>query len=97
MKKIITYILLFVLLTAVKPSVAQPLVQIKHESYDSYYDLSAYNPAVVVWYLDLEDFKGNLKPTTRRFKTDTRLPRPRVKDSDLRRTQSHRRRPWRDS
>ena len=86
MKKFIAYTLLFVLLTAVKPSVAQPIVQITHMSYDSYYDLSAFNPAVVVWYLDFEDFKGNLKPSTRRFKTDTKLPLPRVKDSDLKGT-----------
>lgn len=83
MKNILRYTLLFVLLTAVWPTVAQPLVQVTHESYDSYYDLSAYNPAVVVWYLDFEDFKGDLKPSTRRFKTDTKLPRPRVKDEDL--------------
>lgn len=86
MKKFIAYTLLFVLLTAVKPSVAQPIVQITHMSYDSYYDLSAFNPAVVVWYLDFEDFKGNLKPSTRRFKTDTKLPYPRVKDNDLKGT-----------
>ena len=86
MKKFLTYTLLFVLLAAVKPSVAQPIVQITHTSYDSYYDLSAFNPAVVVWYLDYEDFKGNMKPSTRRFKTDTKLPRPRVKDEDLKGT-----------
>lgn len=62
---------------------AQPLVLSSHKAYDSYYDLSTRNPAVVVWTLDFEDFKGNLKPTTRRFKADTQLPPPRVKDKDL--------------
>ena len=62
---------------------AQPLVKTSHKAYDSYYDLSTRNPALVVWHLDFEDFKGNLKPSTRRFKTDTQLPPPRVKDKDL--------------
>lgn len=62
---------------------AQPLVKTTHEAYDSYYDLATCNPALVVWHLDSEDFKGNLKPSSRRFKTDTQLPPPRIKDSDL--------------
>ena len=62
---------------------AQPLVLASHEAFDSYYDLSTRNPAVVVWHLGFEDFKGSLKPSTRRFKTDTQLPPPRVRDKDL--------------
>jgi len=62
---------------------AQPLVLSSHKAYDSYYDLSTRNPAVVVWNLTLDDFKGNLKPSSRRFKTDVQLPPPRVKDKDL--------------
>lgn len=62
---------------------AQPLVKTTHKAYDSYYDLTTRNPALVVWHLDYEDFKGNLKPSSRRFKTDTQLPPPRVKDKDL--------------
>lgn len=62
---------------------AQPLVLSSHKAYDSYYDLSTRNPAVVVWNLAFEDFKGNLKPSSRRFKTDTQLPPPRVRDKDL--------------
>lgn len=62
---------------------AQPLVKTTHKAYDSYYDLATRNPAIVVWHLDFEDFKGNLKPSSRRFKTDTQLPPPRVKDKDL--------------
>lgn len=63
---------------------AQPLVKASHKGYDSYYDLATRNPALVVWLLDSEDFKGNLKPSSRRFKTDTQLPPPRVRDKDLR-------------
>lgn len=62
---------------------AQPLVKTTHKAYDSYYDLATRNPAVVVWHLDSEDFKGSLKPSSRRFKADTQLPPPRVKDKDL--------------
>lgn len=66
--------------------VAQPLVLVRHDAFVSYYDCSVLNPACVVWVLTPEAFQGNLKPTTRHFKTDTQLPTPRVKDSDLRGT-----------
>lgn len=62
---------------------AQPLVLASHRAFDSYYNLSTRNPDVVVWHLDFEDFKGSLKPSSRRFKTDTQLPPPRVRDKDL--------------
>lgn len=67
-------------------SVSQPLVLVRHDAFVSYYDCSVLNPAVVVWVLTPEAFQGNLKPTTRHFKTDTQLPIPRVKDSDLKGT-----------
>ena len=66
--------------------VAQPLVLVRHDAYVSYYDCSVLNPAVVVWVLTPDAFQGNLKPTTRHFKTDAQLPTPRVKDSDLKGT-----------
>jgi DNA/RNA endonuclease G (NUC1) len=66
--------------------VSQPLVLVRHDAFVSYYDCSVLNPACVVWVLTPEAFQGNLKPTTRHFKTDTQLPTPRVKDSDLRGT-----------
>lgn len=66
--------------------VSQPLVLVRHDAFVSYYDCSVLNPAVVVWVLTPEAFQGNLKPTTRHFKTDTQLPIPRVKDSDLKGT-----------
>lgn len=62
---------------------AQPLVSAAHKGFVCYYDLATRNPAVVVWNLELDDFKGNLKPSTRRFKADVQLPPPRVKDKDL--------------
>lgn len=66
--------------------VAQPLFLVRHDAYVSYYDCSILNPACVVWVLTPEAFQGNLKPSTRHFKTDTQLPTPRVKDSDLKGT-----------
>lgn len=83
MRKIVLLLALICLAQIPLSLNAQPLVLSSHKAYDSYYDLSTRNPAVVVWHLDFEDFKGNLKPTTRRFKTDTQLPPPRVKDKDL--------------
>lgn len=66
--------------------VAQPLILVRHDAFVSYYDCSLLNPACVVWVLTPEAFQGNLKPSTRHFKTDTQLPTPRVKDSDLKGT-----------
>lgn len=83
MRKLVLLLVLICLAQIPLSLNAQPLVLSSHKAYDSYYDLSTRNPAVVVWHLDFEDFKGNLKPTTRRFKTDTQLPPPRVKDKDL--------------
>lgn len=83
MRKILVLFVLIFLGESVLRMNAQPLVLSSHKAYDSYYDLSTRNPALVVWHLDFEDFKGNLKPSTRRFKTDTQLPPPRVKDKDL--------------
>lgn len=66
--------------------VSQPLILVRHDAFVSYYDCSLLNPACVVWVLTPEAFQGNMKPTTRHFKTDTQLPAPRVKDSDLKGT-----------
>lgn len=64
----------------------QPLVCVEHDAFTSYYDLQAKCPALVVWSLHYRDFQGNLKPTSRRFKSDVQLPPPRVKDKDLAKT-----------
>lgn len=63
---------------------AQPsaLVRVAHDSFISYYDVSTHNPALVVYELKPEHFAGVLKAKGRHFKMDTKLPKPRVKDSD---------------
>lgn len=65
---------------------SNPLVQVRHDSFTSYYDISRHNPAVVVYELQLSHFAGNVKVSGRHFKADTKLPRPRVMDSDFRNT-----------
>lgn len=67
-------------------SVSQPLVLVRHDAFVSYYDTNTHNPACVVWVLSPSAFSGNLKPTTRHFKTDTKLPVPRVQDKDFKGT-----------
>ena len=59
-----------------------PLIRVQHESFVSYYDLEAHNPALVVYQLEARHFAGSYKVSGRHFKQDTKLPRPRVKDSD---------------
>ena len=59
-----------------------PLVKVSHESFTSYYDAQTNCPAMVVYELWPEHFAGNVKVSGRHFKADTKLPRPRVKDSD---------------
>lgn len=59
-----------------------PLVKVSHESFTSYYDTQTNCPAMVVYDLWPEHFAGNVKVSGRHFKSDTKLPRPRVKDSD---------------
>lgn len=61
----------------------QPLQIVHHDAFDSYYDITTKNPAMVVWTLEPADFAGNYKPTTRHFRFDTQLPRPRVTDDDF--------------
>lgn len=59
-----------------------PLVKVSHEGFTSYYDTQTNCPAMVVYELWPEHFAGNVKVSGRHFKSDTKLPRPRVKDSD---------------
>lgn len=79
-------IIIAISLTYCSKCYTQPLVCVEHDAFTSYYDLQAKCPALVVWPLRYRDFQGNLKPTSRRFKTDTQLPPPRVKDKDLAKT-----------
>ena len=59
-----------------------PLIKVSHESFTAYYDTQTNCPAMVVYDLWPEHFAGNVKVSGRHFKSDTKLPRPRVKDSD---------------
>ena len=67
-------------------TVSQPLVLVRHDAFVSYYDCSVHNPACVVWVLSPSAFSGNLKSSSRHFKTDTKLPVPRVQDKDFKGT-----------
>jgi len=60
-----------------------PLAISRHKSYDVYYDMQAMSPLVVTYSVQLADFAGNAKISSRHFKKDTNLPRPWVKDADF--------------
>ena len=62
------------------------LVVAKHDAFVSYYDTNTGCPALVTYELSHHDFAGTSKMGSRRFKMDTKLPRPRVKDSDYQNT-----------
>lgn len=62
------------------------LVVAKHDAFVSYYDTNTGCPALVTYELSQADFAGTSKVGSRRFKMDTKLPRPRVKDSDYQNT-----------
>lgn len=63
-----------------------PLAIARHKSYDVYYDMQAMSPLVVTYSVQLADFAGNVKLSSRHFKKDTDLPRPWVKDADFERS-----------
>lgn len=69
----------FVIQTAAQSDV---LFQVDHDAYTSYYDINTNCPSVVCYSLSLSDFSGSEKVSTRHFRIDTKLPKPRVKDSD---------------
>lgn len=62
------------------------LVVAKHDAFTSYYDTNTGCPALVTYELAQSHFAGTNKVGSRRFKMDTKLPRPRVKDSDYQNT-----------
>lgn len=62
---------------------SEPLAVSRHKSYDVYYDMQAMSPLVVTYSVQLADFAGNVKISSRHFKKDTNLPRPWVKDADF--------------
>lgn len=59
-----------------------PLEYVKHKSYEVYYDKQAQTPLVVIYDVQLSDFAGTEKVSTRHFKKDTKLSRPWVSDDD---------------
>ena len=59
------------------------LVRVAHDSFISYYDTQLLEPVLVCYVLQYSDFSGHEKVSGRHFKMDTKLPRPRVKDSDI--------------
>lgn len=60
----------------------KPLVRVAHDSFVSYYDTERNIPALVVYELRFDHFRGTTKMKSRHFKMDKKLPTPRVKDSD---------------
>lgn len=61
---------------------AQTLVRANHDAFTSYYDVETHNPALVCYVLEASHFAGVNKVASNRFKMDTKLPRPRIKDDD---------------
>lgn len=80
MRRVFIWTFVLGLLVFSQVATSQPLVKCSHDAFVSYYDLDSRNPALVVWNLSLDDFKGNLKVKSRHFKADSQLPPPRVKD-----------------
>ena len=58
------------------------LFRVKHDAFVSYYDTQLLQPVFVYYELEWPQFAGAVKVGSHRFKVDTKLPRPRVKDSD---------------
>lgn len=58
------------------------LFRVKHDAFVSYYDVQLMQPVFVYYELEWPQFAGAVKVGSHRFKVDTKLPRPRVKDSD---------------
>lgn len=65
---------------------SEVLYQVNHDAFTSYYDIITNCPSVVCYNLSLSDFSGSEKVNTRHFRIDTKLPKPRVKDSDYARS-----------
>lgn len=65
-----------------KPRETSSLFRVKHDAFVSYYDTQLMQPALVYYELEWPQFAGAVKVGSHRFKVDTKLPRPRVKDSD---------------
>lgn len=64
------------------PRETSSLFRVKHDAFVSYYDTQLLQPVFVYYTLEWPQFAGAVKVGSHRFKVDTKLPRPRVKDSD---------------
>lgn len=64
------------------PRETSSLFRVKHDAFVSYYDTQLLQPVFVYYNLEWPQFAGAVKVGSHRFKVDTKLPRPRVKDSD---------------
>ena len=64
------------------PRETSTLFRVKHDAFISYYDTKLLQPVFVYYELEWPQFAGAVKVGSHRFKVDTKLPRPRVKDSD---------------
>lgn len=68
------------------PRETSSLYRVKHDAFVSYYDTQLLQPVFVYYELEWPQFAGAVKVGSHRFKVDTKLPRPRVKDSDYQNT-----------
>lgn len=68
------------------PRETSSLFRVKHDAFVSYYDTQLMQPVFVYYTLEWPQFAGAVKVGSHRFKVDTKLPRPRVKDSDYQNT-----------
>ena len=86
--QLVTYVVMTLCVLCCQHCKAQndPLAISHHKSYDVYYDMQAMSPLVVTYSVQLSDFAGNVKISSRHFKKDTNLPRPWVKDADFERS-----------
>lgn len=64
------------------PRETSSLFRVKHDAFVSYYDTKLLQPVFVYYELEWPQFAGAVKVGSHRFKVDTKLPRPRVKDND---------------
>ena len=79
---VILVALLWILAVTTLQAQSVPLVRVPHDAFVCYYDIQTHNPSLVCYVLEHRHFSGSNKVKGRHFKSDTKLPRPRVKDGD---------------
>lgn len=73
-------VILFMIAVQLLPA-QTPMVRAKHLTYEVIYDYSHMAPAAVLWELRSSDFAGKQLAKPKHFKMDSKLPKPRVKNS----------------